>query len=248
MTIMQSTAVRACLALTAVSISMGASAGIRTEATRVIYKEGMPEATLRAENLNKVPVILQSWVDTLDEKATPATTKAPVMVLPPVARVDTGKSQVLRMKLTAVDLPSDRESAYWLNIMEVPSGSAEENSATVHLVLRNRLKIFYRPKSLNATAAIKAPDQVQWSVVAQHGAWALQAKNDSPYHVSMVDASLVEGKRETAVRDMDMLRPYSHATFKLPGVARMPTGATLKIKYVNDFGGVISKTVPLQTP
>ncbi len=248
MTVMQSTAMRACLALTAASISMGAAAGIRTEATRVIYKEGMPEATLRVENLNKVPVILQSWADTLDEKATPATSKAPLMVLPPVARVDAGKTQVLRMRLPTAELPTDRESAFWLNIMEVPASTGDVDGGALHLVLRNRLKVFYRPKALNASAAPKAHEQVQWSVVAQNGGWALQAKNDSPFHVSMVDASLAEGKKETAVPDMDMLRPYTQATFKLPGISRMPAGATLKISYVNDFGGVISKTVPLHTP
>ncbi|HEL3193704.1 TPA: molecular chaperone [Stenotrophomonas maltophilia] len=245
---MQSTAMRACLALTAASISMGAAAGIRTEATRVIYKEGMPEATLRVENLNKVPVILQSWADTLDEKATPATSKAPLTVLPPVARVDAGKTQVLRMRLAAAELPADRESAFWLNIMEVPASTGDVGGGALHLVLRNRLKIFYRPKALKAAAASKAPEEVQWSVVAQNGGWALQAGNDSPYHVNMIDASLVEGGKQTAIPEMDMLRPHTQAMFKLPGIARMPAGATLNIRYVNDFGGVISKTVPLHTP
>ena len=43
-------------------------------------------------------------------------------------------------------LPSDRESLFWLNIMEIPLKVEDPNS--VQFAIRQRLKLFYRPPAL----------------------------------------------------------------------------------------------------
>ncbi|WP_242891666.1 fimbrial biogenesis chaperone [Stenotrophomonas maltophilia] len=241
---------RTCFALTGFLVASAASAGVVIEGTRVIFNEGMAEATLRVGNPGTAPVLLQSWVDTLEEAATPTTTKAPFVLLPPISRVEAGKSQVLRMKLAAGELPRDQESAFWLNVLEVPAIKIEKEQIDGYLqvTVRNRLKIFYRPKGLSASGAGKAPAGVQWSVVPHGNGVALQAKNDSAYHVNMVKAWLVEGNKESEAEGMQMLLPYSSTTFKVPGPVRMPANATLKVRYINDFGGVVNTTMPLSMP
>ncbi len=250
MNAMHTSILRTCLAITVFSMANAAYAGVAIEGTRVIFSEGMPEATLRVDNPGADPVLLQSWVDTLDEAATPSTTKAPFVLLPPISRVEAGKGQVLRIKLANAELPRDRESAFWLNVLEVPAitRDKEQSDGYLQVTIRNRLKVFYRPKGLSARDAGKAAEDVQWSVVPHGNGVALQANNESAYHVSMVKAWLVEGSKETEAEGMQMLLPKSSATFKLPGSVRMPTNATLKVRYINDFGGVVNTTMPLAMP
>ncbi|ARQ92084.1 fimbrial biogenesis chaperone [Stenotrophomonas maltophilia] len=243
-------ALRVGLALAAFTAGPAAHAGVQIDGTRVIFNEGMPEATLRVQNPGSNPVLLQSWVDTLDKQATPTTTTAPFMLLPPISRVEAGKSQVLRMRVVGHDLPRDRESAFFLNVLEVPAVSRESDTGDGYLqiTVRNRLKIFYRPKGLEGRGAGAAAAAVQWKMVADQGAWSLQAVNDSPYHVSMVKAWLVQGQKETEAEGMQMLTPHSTTSFKLPGVTGSPANATLKVRYINDFGGVVNTTLPLSSP
>ncbi|WP_448123039.1 fimbrial biogenesis chaperone [Stenotrophomonas riyadhensis] len=250
MNAMYRTAMRAGLTLGVLSLAITSHAGVQIDGTRVIYSEGMPEATVRLRNNNDVPVLLQSWVDTLTESASPSTTQAPFVLMPPISRVDAGKGQVLRMKLTSASLPKDRESAFWLNVLEVPAVKSDGTASGGHLqiTVRNRIKIFYRPKVLDDRGAGRAPQDVAWSLVADQGAWSLQARNDSPYHVSMVKAWLVQGQKETEAESMQMLTPHSTTSFKLPGINASPANATLKVRYINDFGGVVNTTLPLSSP
>lgn len=250
MNAMHRSILRTCLALTALSMATAVYAGVEIDGTRVIFNEGMPEATIRVNNPGSTPVLLQSWVDTLTESASPTTTKAPFVLLPPISRVESGKSQVLRMKIASGDLPRDKESAFWLNVLEVPAIKADQSQGDGYLqvTVRNRLKIFYRPKGLDARGAGKAAASVQWSILPQPDGVVLQAKNESPYHVSMVKAWLVEGQKETEAQGMQMLVPHSTTSFTVPGIGRLPSNATLKVRYINDFGGVVNTTLPLSSP
>ncbi|MBN5087330.1 molecular chaperone [Stenotrophomonas maltophilia] len=250
MNAMYRTAFRVGFAFSALSMALAANAGVQIDGTRVIFNEGMPEATIRVSNKNNVPVLLQSWVDTLAVSATPTSTTAPFLVLPPISRVEAGKGQVLRMRMTSQSLPKDQESAFWLNMLEVPAVVSEREPHDGHLqvTVRNRIKIFYRPKGLDSKGAGRAAGNVQWTLSAGADGATLQAKNDSPYHVSMVKAWLVEGQKETEAQGMQMLAPHSTTSFTVPGIGRLPPNATLKVRYINDFGGVVNTTLPLAMP
>ncbi|HEL4244669.1 fimbria/pilus periplasmic chaperone [Stenotrophomonas maltophilia] len=250
MNAMYRAAVRAGLAFSALSMALAANAGVQIDGTRVIFNEGMPEATIRVSNKNDVPVLLQSWVDTLDVSATPSSTSAPFLVLPPISRVDAGKVQVLRMRLTSQSLPKEQESAFWLNILEVPAVASERaaNDGQLQVTVRNRIKIFYRPEGLSTQGAGRAAGNVQWTLSTSADGATLHAKNDSPYHVSMVKAWVADGQKLIEAEGMQMLAPHADISFKLPGMGRLPSDATLKIRYINDFGGVVNTTMPLAMP
>lgn len=250
MNAMYRTAFRTGLAFSAFSVALVANAGILIDGTRVIFNEGMPEATIRVSNKNDVPVLLQSWVDTLAVSATPSSTSAPFLVLPPISRVDAGKGQVLRLRVTGQSLPKEQESAFWLNILEVPAVASESgvNDGSLQVTVRNRIKIFYRPKGLDSKGAGRAAGSVQWTLSAGADGATLHARNDSPYHVSMVKAWVVGERKEVEAEGMQMLAPHASASFKLPEMGRLPSDATLKVRYINDFGGVVNTTLPLAMP
>ena len=55
-----------------------------------------------------------------DVHSTPESVDAPFLITPPLFRMDAQKEQSLRIVYTHDQLPADRESLFWLNVLEVP--------------------------------------------------------------------------------------------------------------------------------
>ncbi len=45
-----------------------ANAGVIIGGTRVIYNEGNKDVSISVENPDKIPYLIQSWIDNIDEK------------------------------------------------------------------------------------------------------------------------------------------------------------------------------------
>ncbi|WP_312394268.1 fimbria/pilus periplasmic chaperone [Mixta calida] len=99
-----------------------ALAGIVINSTRVIYPEGKKEVTARLDNQNEYPSLVQSWIDSGDKNEEINKIKVPFIILPPVTRIEPHQGQTLRINFTGegFNLPSDRESVYWLNVLDIP--------------------------------------------------------------------------------------------------------------------------------
>lgn len=140
-------------------------AGVVINGTRVIYPGDEKEITVQVSNNGQRPVLVQSWLDTGDSEATPDTITTPFILTPPINRLDSGKAQALRISsLTTSALPQDRESLYWLNVLEIPGrpGSEIKNENYLQLAVRSRIKFFWRPASLKEGAA-RAPQALSWA-------------------------------------------------------------------------------------
>ncbi|KOQ58215.1 fimbria/pilus periplasmic chaperone [Stenotrophomonas maltophilia] len=239
-----------CCALAAPTLlaSVGVEAKVVVESNRVIYAEGTKELSVRTQNAGSGPVLVQAWVSEYGARTPPSESNAPFVVLPPVARVDEGKHQAFRLRAIGGDLPADRESVFTFSLAEIPASPVGEaaSSAVVNVIFRNRLKLFYRPQSISKLDSASAIDSLRWSVVPQGHGWALQADNNSPFHVSTVRASITVNGRKTEAANVDMLRPYSKQSFPLPGAASASSG-TVTFKYINDHGGDVERTMPLTT-
>ncbi|MBF7977886.1 MULTISPECIES: fimbria/pilus periplasmic chaperone [Rahnella] len=198
-------------------------AGIIIAGTRVIYPSSVKEVSVKLNNAGKQPVLIQSWIDTGDIHAKPAAIQVPFILTPPINRVESGKGQTLRISYTGETLPSNKESVFWLNVLEIPSkgqGKLAENRLQV--AFRTRIKFFYRPAGLDGKAN-DAPDAIIWQAKGQ----SILALNPTPYFVSFVSLS-VNGKRIEG----DMVSPYSSLTLALPGnIGNKITG-----EYINDYG------------
>ena len=124
--------------------------GISANSTRYIYPEGAHDITARINNESASPVFVQYWLDSGDSETLPAT---PFELTPPVSRINPGAEQILRIRLTDKNsMPSDRESLWWLNVLDIPpvsetSSLKEKNSG--QLAVRTRFKVFYRPAGLS---------------------------------------------------------------------------------------------------
>lgn len=226
-------------AITAASLSLmtPAFADVMISGTRVIYKEGSRDVSLNLDNRGTRSLLTQVWVDEGNDNASPQDIKAPFIVTPPIARIDGGRGQTIRLSFvpTQKSLPKDRESVYWFNVLEIPAKpKAEANQNTLQLAFRSRIKLFYRPAGLPGEAA-KAPEQLQWQVQKQGSGVVAHITNNSPYFISFNQASL-ETAGKSYELDTHMIAPKSSTDFLIKGLTSAAHGEIV-FSTINDMGG-----------
>ncbi|WP_460137648.1 fimbrial biogenesis chaperone [Pseudomonas sp. S1_E04] len=227
-------------------------AGVIVHGTRVIYPAEQQEVVVRLENKGNRPTLVQTWLDTGDRHSTPATAHSPFTLSPPLFRIEPSQQQALRLRYSGEPLPTDRESLFWLNVLEVPplSAQAAQNNQ-IQLSFRTRLRVFLRPSSLPYPVA-GAAAKLQWQLVAHEQGFALQATNPTPYHISLASVDLVSaGKRfskapNQAAND-SLLRPAGDVKrFVLPQLRKHPSHAVrVEFTTVSDFGARVQHSVDL---
>ncbi|MBZ4261768.1 fimbria/pilus periplasmic chaperone, partial [Mycobacterium tuberculosis] len=73
--------------------------------------------------------------------------RVPVIVTPPLLRLDPQQHHGLRINSIGAPLPRDRESVFWLNVTSIaPTPQGEVNKLQVNI--KSKFKIFYRPNDL----------------------------------------------------------------------------------------------------
>ncbi|MDR0243160.1 MAG: fimbria/pilus periplasmic chaperone [Burkholderia sp.] len=217
-----------------------AQAALVLNGTRVIVPEHARDVTVRMENAGVRPVLAQSWIDDGRANVPPEQMQTPFVVAPTLARVEAGRGAVLRITRLPATLPGDRESVFWLNVLEVPVVQ-EDGDNQLRLGLRTRIKVFYRPAVL-ANDVEMAPEQLVWKVsagAARDGKQgiALDVSNPTPYYVSfgMVESD-VGGAFVSA--GGGMVAPFGSERFPLPGVTtRSQRPATVRYMTIDDYGG-----------
>ncbi|WP_434212885.1 fimbrial biogenesis chaperone [[Pseudomonas] boreopolis] len=226
-----------------------AQAGVVVNRTRVIYPANAHEVTVKLSNPDEAPALVQVWLDEGDLGAAPEEAKVPFAVTPPVTRIEPGKAQALRVFAMPGSLPRDRESAYWLNVLEVPMNTEREGDANMlKLAFRTRIKLFYRPDGL-AGSADEGPQRLAWALVRSGDGkgMALQVRNPTPYHVSFNELSVQVGGR-AYVLEPDMVAPMATATFAIEDMADAPRGtAQVDFVTINDLGGMVPGQASLAT-
>jgi len=148
--------------------------------TRVIYPSNVNTVTVKMTNEGKVPSLVQSWIDSGNANDNPATAHSPFLITPPIVRVNPGEGQELRIMYTGQGLPTDRETIYWLNVLDIPPKAPNSTGNQVSLAIRSRLKLFYRPSSL------KQPTTADYQNIIFSGAGRkVNIKNNTAYYISI---------------------------------------------------------------
>jgi len=230
-------------ALIALSTIVGsADASVVIAGTRVVFPAANGEVTVRLSNDGNQPALVEAWIDAGDPNSTPDSAKVPFLITPPLVRMNAGKGQSLRIVYTGQPLPADRESLFWLNVLEIPpkpSAKQGEEQNTLQFAVRSRLKLFFRPAQLVGESNTAA-QQVTWKVVADGAGYALEAHNPTPYHITFSKLSLsVEGS--VYAPDNGMVAPLSSLRLPVKKLARAPAAGTV-VEYttINDFGAAAS--------
>lgn len=234
----------ALLTLCAALAGMTAHANVLIGGTRVVFPAKDGEVTVRLTNDNTTPALVEVWIDRGDPNSTPDKVDTPFLITPPLFRMDPHKQQSLRILYVQnkQPLPVDRESVFWLNVLEIPpkpTGKEYAGKNLLQFAIRSRLKLFYRPAELKGDAG-KAASEVTWKAVPDGSAYALEVHNPTPYHVTILHATItVDGK--VYVSDSGMVDPFGKLDLKIKGLASAPaSGTSVTYDIVNDFGATTS--------
>jgi P pilus assembly chaperone PapD len=217
-----------------------AYANVIVGGTRVIFPAQDGEVTVRLTNQNSTPALVESWIDSGDEKSTPDKVHTPFLITPPLFRMEPNRDQSLRILFTQSDqpLPTDRETVFWLNVLEVPpkpSGAQFQGKNYMQLAIRSRLKLFYRPAGL-AGDPLKAPGQLTFKASSDAGAATLIVHNPSPYYVTIAQITVTAGGAAHKV-ETGMVAPLSDLRLKVTDLKQAPSaGSAIQYDCINDYG------------
>lgn len=224
-----------------------ANATVVIGGTRIVYPADEKEVTVKLSNEAKIPSLVQVWLDDGDEQSTPDSAKVPFTVAPPIFRIDGGKGQAVRLMYTGEPLPTDKESLFWVNVLEVPPKADNSDGRNrLQFAFRTRIKLFFRPAKL-AGDVDQAADKLSWKLVPSEAGKevALLVSNPTPYHVNFARVGVdVNGK--TIDGDGGMVAPGQSTTLPLKGVTHTPSG-DIKADFtvITDYGSLVQKQAPL---
>ncbi|MBW7983757.1 fimbrial biogenesis chaperone [Enterobacillus tribolii] len=201
-------------------------AGIQVDATRVIYNSTEKSSSLSIHNDGTDAYMVQTWLDTGDKSQMPK--GLPVVVVPPILKLDGGKNAILRFIYSGNGLPRDRESIFWINVQEIPPAPKKEN--VLQIAVRTRIKLFYRPSEMKTTL-----DEQAKALTWQRQGNDLVAANNGPMFVTLgtVYFRNSQGKRLNVTSDM--VAPGERIRVAIPAGAVV--GGTISFSYINDYGG-----------
>lgn len=196
--------------LASVLIAFSAHSAVIISGTRVIYPEKDKEVSIKMNNNGKSPVLVQSWIDSGDRNSRPDNAQAPFALTPPINRIDPGKGQSLRIRYTGEPLPKDKESIFYLNVLEVPAKvSNAEGKNMLQMAFRSRLKVFFRPSGL-AISANDALQQLSWS----RKGTTVTVSNPTPYFINLAYFS-EDREGKSSIGNGGMIAPGATKTFTL---------------------------------
>ncbi|MEM0651198.1 fimbria/pilus periplasmic chaperone [Klebsiella huaxiensis] len=224
-------------------------ASVTMTGTRIIYDSTAKSADVQLKNNDNFPYIVTSWFDSGNIHDAPEKGRdIPFVVTPPVSRIQPNSGQVLRIVFTgAKTLPQDRESLFWFNFMQVPPSNAlqgddAEKQNKILVMLRNRVKLFYRPKGL-AGDPQKMLKNLQITRLSQGGNAGVLVVNNQPYHASLTKLTLHSTSGDFTQK-ADIIVPFGSEKFFFNGAK--PSGIkSVTITLVNDQGARISEEYPL---
>lgn len=169
------------LMLLALGLSQSVNAAVGLDRTRVIFDGSKDATSVNITNNNtQLPYLAQGWIE--DEAGKKIT--SPLIVLPPVQRLEPGKQSQLKVQAlpAAKSLPQDRETVFYFNLREIPPRSDKAN--TLQIALQTRIKLFYRPQAITPSQQdLSNPWQQKLTLTLAGERY--QVNNPTPYYVTL---------------------------------------------------------------
>lgn len=219
----------------------GAQASVTIGGTRVVYPLEQREVTVKLDNDSRGPSLVQVWMDDGNPDAKPGDIKVPFVITPPIFRMDPKKAQTLRVMYSGEAVPQDRESVYWLNVLDIPpKADSAPDVNSLQMAYRTRIKVFVRPARLPGNPE-DAPAQLTWKIATSPDGkgQAVSVTNPTPYYVSFSEVDVESNGHVFKNEQGGMVAP--HASVILPIAKMNAVGAGAKVHYtaINDYGGAL---------
>lgn len=204
-----------------------ANAAVALDRTRAVFDGANKSISMTVKNNNDtLPYLAQGWIeDSSGKKIT-----SPLIVLPPVQRLEPGKSSQIKVEaLPAIkNLPQDRESLFYFNLREIPPKSDKPN--TLQIALQTKIKLFYRPESITPSGQSE-PWQEKMVLELRNG--QVFAKNPTAYFIVITNVNSDDKTNIQSFKPI-MVAPFSQEDL---GITSAQLGSKPILTYVNDYGG-----------
>jgi P pilus assembly chaperone PapD len=218
--------------------SVSVQANIVINGTRVIYPEKNKDVVVQLINNGRDSSLVQAWIDDGDINSTPETANVPFLLSPPVVKVSGDSGQQLRITKVGAPLVADRESIFFLNVLDIPPTPENLQGAnTLQLAIKSRIKMFYRPSGLKTTAN-SSIDSIELQAVAK----GFNVVNKSAYFFTL--ANVDQQDKKHLLVDSVMVAPFSSAFVESKGPVSKNTPYTML--YIDDLGAYKTKVVTSQ--
>ncbi|MGG7668379.1 fimbrial biogenesis chaperone [Yersinia sp. J1] len=230
----------ACILLALASIvSFAAQASVVMTGTRVVYPEGTREKILQLSNKDDNPNLVQIWMDDGNNQSSPTKDDVPFLLTPQIFRMEPQSGQVVRLAYIERNLPKDRESVFYLNFLQIPAMKADKQANNkLVLIVKNRLKVFYRPTALNENTD-NLHEKIQVSLSDNTGQ-KITINNPTGYFISLRDAQMTVNNKIISFASSEMVSPKSSSILTIPEGIKAIKGQQLTLTLVNDYGANIS--------
>ncbi|MFO2462307.1 molecular chaperone [Pseudomonas sp. 15FMM2] len=218
--------------------SVSAQANIVINGTRVIYPEKNKDVVVQLINNGSDSSLVQAWIDDGDINSTPETANVPFLLSPPVVKVSGDSGQQLRITKVGAPLAADRESIFFLNVLDIPPTPENlQGTNTLQLAIKSRIKMFYRPSGLKATAN-SSIDSIELQAVAK----GFNVVNKSAYFFTL--ANVDQQDKKHLLVDSVMVAPFSSVFVESKEPVSKNTPYTML--YIDDLGAYKTKVVTSQ--
>lgn len=203
-----------------------AHASIEAEGTRLIFFGKDKEVSISVTNQASEDVLLQSWVSHEDDSDT---SDIPFAIIRPLVQLGGHERHLLRILYAGEGLPSDRESLFWLNIMEIPLKAKDSDS--MQFAIRQRMKFFYRPPGLQGSAS-ESVQNLTWEYIDGQ---VIKVSNSSLFHLSLVDIEIDSINRKQRISDYLLLKPGESHLIQIPSTV-IGVGTKIDFTEITDIG------------
>lgn len=222
-------------AVITLSVVTPVHAGIVIYGTRVIYPAEKSEITLQLMNQEQNASLVQAWIDDGNTSLPPEKIQVPFLLTPPVVRVPGNSGQQLKIKKMPNTLPKNKESLFYLNVLDIPPNNpANAGKNVIKFAMQNRIKLFYRPSGIAPvnSATFK-------KIVLVRNGKSFIIKNDNANWVTVAEVKVGSVK----INDKSvMVAPFSSE----PVMVKSSNANQYKLTIINDYGSFISDSVSLK--
>jgi P pilus assembly protein, chaperone PapD len=212
-----------------------AHAGVVIYGTRVIYPADKNEVVVQIMNQGTRSSLVQAWIDDGDTTKAPEQIDVPFLLTPPVSRLAATAGQQLKIKKIASQLPNDKESLFFLNVLDIPPNDARlEGKNVIKFATQNRIKLFWRPSGIPAVSKESFQRLSLSKTVTGVG-----IKNDNANWITITEVS-ANGRKIN--QESIMLAPRSMLT--VPSQVSNLHSAVLTM--VDDYGNYLSEKLNIK--
>ncbi|KFK92911.1 MULTISPECIES: molecular chaperone [unclassified Serratia (in: enterobacteria)] len=215
-----------------------AQASLTVGGTRLIYLESAKEVKVPLSNPESAEKLAQAWVDDGNPETSPDSADVPFLIIPPLTRIEGKGTHRLQLIFTQQkNLPKDRESLFWFNVLDIPPLKTAQTQNYVELAYRTRIKLFYRPSALTGSVG-QAAESIVWQLITDAKGYRLKGINSSPYYVSLNRVTLNNAGQRYS-QEGEMIAPAGSTEFILP---ELPTfsaeKASIEYEWIDDYGAI----------